>query len=102
MVSSGTLELELGAGFAFLGREYRIVIGETEQFLDMLFYHVQLHCYIVVEVKITAFDSRDMGRLGTYVAAGEINIRPEAKKPLPVFLCGTSWRNRENQYILGM
>jgi predicted nuclease of restriction endonuclease-like (RecB) superfamily len=58
VVSSGTLELELGAGFAFLGREYRIVIGETEQFLDMLFYHVQLHCYIVVEVKITAFDSR--------------------------------------------
>lgn len=43
--------LELGNGFAFVGREYRIEIGDTENFIDMLFYHIKLHCYVVVEVK---------------------------------------------------
>lgn len=48
--------LELGSGFAFVGREYRIEIGNTENFIDMLFYNIKLHCYVVVEVKITAFE----------------------------------------------
>ena len=61
--------LEMGNGFALLGREYRLVIGETEQFLDFLFYHVKLHCYIVVEVKTRKLEAGDMGQLGTYVAA---------------------------------
>ena len=59
--------LELGNGFAFVGREYRIEIGETENFIDMLFYHIRLHCYVVVEVKITEFESSYAGQLGTYV-----------------------------------
>ncbi|MDO4284209.1 MAG: PDDEXK nuclease domain-containing protein [Eubacteriales bacterium] len=45
--------LELGNGFAFVGREYRIEIGTTENFIDMLFYHIRLYCYVVVEVKVT-------------------------------------------------
>ena len=61
--------LELGTGFAFVGREYRLVVGKTEQFLDMLFYNISLHCYVVVEVKVNAFDPGDMGQLSTYVAA---------------------------------
>ena len=61
--------LELGKGFAFVGKEYRLVIGETEQFLDMLFYNIPNHCYVVVEMKIRDFESGDMGQLGTYVAA---------------------------------
>ena len=59
--------LELGTGFAFVGREYRLIVGQTEQYIDMLFYNITLHCYIVIEVKITEFDPRDMGQLGTYV-----------------------------------
>ena len=46
--------LELGTGFAFVGREYRLEVGNTEQFLDMLFYNISLHCYVVIEVKINA------------------------------------------------
>lgn len=61
--------LELGTGFAFVGREYRLVIGNTEKFIDMLFYHLKLRCYIVVEVKTVGFDSDHIGQLGTYVTA---------------------------------
>lgn len=43
--------LELGTGFAFMGREYRLVVGSTEQFIDMLFYNTRLRCYVVIEVK---------------------------------------------------
>lgn len=41
--------LELGTGFAFMGREYRLVVGSTEQFIDMLFYNTRLRCYVVIE-----------------------------------------------------
>ena len=61
--------LELGTGFAFVGREYRLVVGETEEFIDMLFYHIKLHCYIVIEVKISAFKPADIGQLGTYITS---------------------------------
>ncbi len=61
--------LELGTGFAFVGREYRLMVGQTEQFIDLLFYHIPLHCYVVVEVKIRDFEPGDMGQLGTYNAA---------------------------------
>ena len=54
--------LELGTGFAFVGREYRLVVGKTEEFIDMLFYHIKLHCYIVIEVKISAFKPADIGQ----------------------------------------
>lgn len=47
--------LELGTGFAFIGREYRLQVGQTEQFLDMLFYNTQAHAYVVLEVKTTNF-----------------------------------------------
>lgn len=52
--------MELGKGFAFVGREYTIPIEGTEEKIDLLFYHLYLHCYVVVEVKIVAFTSRDM------------------------------------------
>ena len=61
--------LELGTGFAFVGREYRLEVGQTEQFLDMLFYNIQNQCYVVVEIKTRNFEPGDMGQLGTYVAA---------------------------------
>ncbi len=61
--------MELGSGFAFVGREYRLRIGDTEKFIDLLFYNIQLHCYVVVEVKVDKFKSEYIGQLGTYVAA---------------------------------
>lgn len=71
--------IELGTGFAYVGKEYRLQIGETENFIDLLFYNIRLRCYIVVEVKIDKFDSRDIGQLGTYVAAANHILREEGK-----------------------
>lgn len=69
--------LELGMGFAFVGREYRLDVGNTEQFLDMLFYNIFNHCYVVIEIKTRDFRPGDMGQLGTYVAAVDGILRKE-------------------------
>jgi len=61
--------LELGKSFAFVGREYRLMVGQTEQFIDMLFYNIKLHCYVVIEVKVREFQPADIGQLSTYVSA---------------------------------
>lgn len=50
--------LELGTGFAFMGREYRLVVGSTEQFIDMLFYNTRLRCYVVIELLCCAQHNR--------------------------------------------
>ena len=82
--------LELGNGFALLGREYRLMIGDNEQFLDFLFYHVKLHCYIVVEVKTRKLEAGDMGQLGTYVAAVDGILRQENDAPtIGLLICKT-------------
>lgn len=61
--------IELGSGFAYIGKEYRLQVGNTEQFIDLLFYNVRLHCYCVIEVKTGSFGPGDIGQLGTYMAA---------------------------------
>ena len=84
------LLMELGSGFAFVGREYRLIVGQTEQFIDLLFYNFQLHCFVVVEVKITDFDPRDMGQLSTYVAAVDGIMRKEQDQPtIGLLICKT-------------
>ena len=85
-----SLLMELGSGFAFIGREYRLVVGQTEQFIDLLFYNYQLHCFIVVEVKVSDFDPRDMGQLSTYVAAVDGILRKENDQPtIGLLICKT-------------
>ena len=80
--------LELGNGFAFVGREYRIEIGDTENFIDMLFYHIRLHCYVVVEVKITEFEASYTGQLGTYVVAVNHQLKTDTDAPtLGLLVC---------------
>ena len=71
--------IELGTGFAYVGKEYRLQIGETEKFIDLLFYNIKLRCYVVIEVKIDKFDSRDIGQLGTYVTAANHLLREDSK-----------------------
>jgi len=61
--------LELGQGFAFVGRQISIKVGEKELFPDLLFYHLELKCYVVVELKVCEFDPAFTGQLGVYVAA---------------------------------
>ena len=73
--------MELGTGFAYMGREVRIEVGDTEKFIDMLFYNTQRHCYVVVEIKTGKFDSSYAGQLGTYVVAVNHQMKTEADNP---------------------
>ena len=71
--------LELGSGFAYLGKEYRLQVGERENFVDLLFYNLNLSCYVVVEVKIGKFEFADVGQLGGYVVACNHILRKEER-----------------------
>ena len=71
--------IELGTGFAYVGKEYRLQIGEKEKFIDLLFYNLNLSCYVVVEVKIGEFDFADAGQLGGYVVACNHLLRKEGR-----------------------
>jgi len=62
--------LELGVGFAFLGNQYRLEVGGEEFFLDLLFYHVKLRCYVVLELKVTAFRPEYAGKLSILPRGG--------------------------------
>ena len=82
--------MELGTGFAFVGREYRLVVGQTEQFIDMLFYNILMHCYVVVEVKVREFMPADIGQTGTYVEAVNGILRREGDGPtIGLLICKT-------------
>lgn len=71
--------LELGTGFAYVGKEYRLQIGEKEKFIDLLFYNLSLSCYVVVEVKIGEFDFADVGQLGGYVVSCNHILRKQGR-----------------------
>ena len=92
--------LELGNGFAFVGREVRLEIGATENFVDMLFYNIKLHCYVVVEVKVREFDSGDMGQLGTYMVAVNHQLKGATDTPTLGLLICRSKDNVKAKYAL--
>ena len=71
--------VELGTGFAYVGKEYRIQVGDREQFIDLLFYNLNLSCYVVVEVKIGKFEFADIGQLGGYVVSCNHILRKEGR-----------------------
>ena len=71
--------VELGTGFAYVGKEYRIQVGTTENFIDLLFYNLNLSCYVVIEVKIGKFEFADVGQLGGYVVACNHQLRKEGR-----------------------
>lgn len=82
--------LELGDGFAYVGKEYRLKIGETEQFTDLLFYNLKLRCYCVIEVKVTKFEAGHLGQLGTYVTAVNHLLKTDLDNPtIGLLVCKT-------------
>lgn len=73
--------LELGNGFAFVGKEFRFLVGDTELFSDLLFYSIKLHAYFVIEVKITKFHPSDLGQLSAYVSSVNHLLKGENDNP---------------------
>ena len=100
MANAERFFLELGNGFAFLGREVRIEVGNTEKFIDLLFYNVRIHCFIVIEVKATDFDSAYAGQLGTYVVAVNHQMKSEQDNPTIGLLICKNMDKVEAQYAL--
>jgi len=80
--------LELGAGFAFLGRQVRLEVGGDEFFVDLLFYHTRLKCHVVVELKAEAFKPEHAGQLNFYLTAVDAQMKAEDDRPtIGLLLC---------------
>ena len=85
--------LELGAGFAFVGRQFRLEVAGDEFFIDLLFYHTRLKCYVVVELKANAFKPEHAGQLNFYLSAVDAQIKAADDKPtIGLLLCRTQNR----------
>ncbi len=85
--------LELGVGFAFVGRQFRLEVEKDEFFIDLLFYHTRLKCYVVVELKATAFKPEHAGQLNFYLAAVDAQIKaPDDRPTIGLLLCKTKKR----------
>lgn len=92
--------LELGSGFAYVGEEYRLKIGHTEQFIDLLFYNVKLHAYCVIKVKTGSFGPGDVGQIGTYMTAVNHILKTEYDNPTIGLLICKDKDNVLAQYAL--
>jgi predicted nuclease of restriction endonuclease-like (RecB) superfamily len=80
--------LELGAGFAFVGRQVLIDVGGEEFFIDLLFYHLKLRCYVVIELKAGKFKPEHLGQLGFYLTAVDSQIKhPQDGPTIGILLC---------------
>lgn len=80
--------LELGAGFAFVGRQFRLEVAGDEFFIDLLFYHTRLKCYVVVELKAGAFKPEHAGQLNFYLATVDAQVKaPDDKPTIGLLLC---------------
>jgi predicted nuclease of restriction endonuclease-like (RecB) superfamily len=84
------LLLELGKGFALIGRQYHLELKKYDYYIDLLFYHVKLKCYVVVELKAREFSPHDVGQLNFYLSAVDDLLREADDKPtIGLLLCKT-------------
>jgi hypothetical protein len=84
------LLLELGKGFAFIGRQYHLMVSDKDFYIDLLFYHTKLRCFVVVELKAKEFDPRDAGQLNFYLSVVDDQLRhPEDRPTIGLLLCKT-------------
>lgn len=82
--------LELGQGFAFVGRQVRLTIGDDEFFVDLLFYNFKLRCFVVVELKATAFKPEYLGQINMYMSAvDDLLIHADDQPTIGLLLCKT-------------
>jgi predicted nuclease of restriction endonuclease-like (RecB) superfamily len=85
--------LELGSGFAFVGRQFRLEVNGEEFFVDLLFYHTRLKCYVVVELKADSFKPEHAGQLNFYLSAVDAQIKASDAAPtIGMLLCRTQNR----------
>ena len=90
--------LELGTGFAYLGRQKQIVVAGKTRKLDMLFFHIPLNCYVVVELKAVPFEPEFAGKLNFYVSAVDDLIKTDSQNPTIGLLICSNKDETEVQY----
>lgn len=93
--------LELGAGFAFIGRQVLLDVGGEEFFIDLLFYHLKLRCYVVVELKADKFRPEHLGQLGFYLTAIDRQVKSEHDNATIGLLLCKSKNKIVAEYALG-
>lgn len=93
--------LELGAGFAFVGRQVLLDVGGDEFFIDLLFYHLKLRCYVVIELKGGKFKPEHLGQLGFYMTAVDRQVKTEQDNPTIGLLLCKSKNKIVAEYALG-
>ena len=80
--------LELGVGFAFVGRQYHMEIGGQDYYLDLLFYHLRLRCYVVIDLKMKTFEPEFAGKMNFYLSAVDDQLRHADDRPsIGLLLC---------------
>lgn len=85
--------LELGTGFAFVGSQYRLEVGGSDFFIDLLFYHLRLRRYIVIDLKTVAFQPEFAGKMNFYLAAVDDLLRhPDDQTTIGLIICKTKNR----------
>ncbi|KAA6314326.1 hypothetical protein EZS27_035045, partial [termite gut metagenome] len=90
----------LGQGFAYIGRQYPIKVGNRERNIDLLFYHLELRCYVVIELKTKEFEPEHTGKLGYYITAINHQLKKDIDNPtIGLLICKTK-NNIEAQYSL--
>ena len=84
----GKFLLELGSGFAYMGRQYKLEVGGQEYYLDLLFFHTKLNCYVNIELKIDAFKPEYAGKSQFYLTAIDEQLKSEYHNPsVGIILC---------------
>ena len=73
--------LELGNGFSFIANQYRVTVNDEENFIDLLFYHTKLHCYIAIELKNKKFIPEYAGKMNYYLSALDDMLKTELDNP---------------------
>jgi len=80
--------LELGAGFAFIGRQYHLLVGDKDYYIDLLFYHTKLHCYVAIDLKTGELVPEFVGKMNFYLSALDDNLKTERDSPsIGLILC---------------
>ena len=92
--------LELGKGFAFIGRQYHLLVGESDYYIDLLFYHIKLRCYVVIELKNTKFIPEYAGKLNFYLSAVDSLVKSDADNPTIGILMCRDKNNFETEFAL--
>lgn len=88
--------LEFGSGFSFVGNQYKITVDNQDFYIDLLFYHIKLKCYIAVELKVVEFKPEFASKMGFYLTALDEEVKDENDNPsIGIILC----QNKSNKIV---